>query len=172
MTSIMHIMMTGAIAVAAPAALPAPAPAQTVPHAAPVDPAATAAEIEALTRDHIAAFNARDAVRATSIDAPDYIGFFHGMPNTIGHAADLAVTREQVADPAVKLVVANEHVDVAQAGDMATWRCTYTYTYTYTDPATRRPRVELGNYIIGFMRQPDGRMKAAWGVVSDTPPAP
>ncbi len=170
MTSIRRIMMTGAMAIAAPIALSAPALAQTVPHAAPVDPATTAAEITALTRGHIAAFNARDAAGATSIDAADYVGFFHGMPNTIGHAADLTVTKEQVADPAMKLVIANEHVDVAQAGDMATWRCTY--HYTYTDPATRQPRVELGNYIIGFKRQPDGKMKAAWSVVSDTPPAP
>lgn len=165
-----HILITGAMAIAAPIALSAPARAQTASHAAPVDPAATAVEIEALTKGHIAAFNARDAVGATSIDAADYVGFFHGMPNTIGHAADLALTKEQVADPAMKLVIANEHVDVAQAGDMATWRCTY--AYTYTDPATKQPRVELGNYIIGFKRQPDGKMKAAWSVVSDTPPTP
>lgn len=164
------MMMTGAIAIAAPIALPAPALAQTVSRGTSVDPAATAAEIKALTKAHIAAFNARDAVGATSMDAADYVGFFHGMPNTIGHAADLALTRQQVADPAMTLVIANEHVDVARAGDMATWRCTY--RYTYTDPATRQPRVELGNYIIGFKRQPDGKMKAAWGVVSDTPPAP
>lgn len=166
MTSIRHIMMTGAMAIAAPIALATPATAQTVSH----DPAATAAEIKALTKDHIAAFNARDAVGATSIDAADYVGFFHGMANTIGHADDLAVTKEQVADPAMKLGIANEHIDVAQAGDMATWRCTY--RYTYTDPATKQPRVELGNYIIGFKRQPDGKMKAAWSVVSDTPPTP
>lgn len=170
MTSIKQIMMTGAMAVTVPIAPSAPALAQTVSHAAPVEPAAAAAEIEALTKAHIAVFNARDAVGATSIDTADYVGFFHGMPNTIGHAADLAATKEQVADPAVKLVIANEHVDVAQAGDMATWRCTY--AYTYTDATTKRPRVQFGNYIIGFMRQPDGRMKAAWSVVSDTPPTP
>lgn len=170
MKPIRHIMMTASIAIAAPIALSAPAMAQTVPQGAPADPAATAAEIKALTRNHIAAFNARDAVGATSIDTPDYVGFFHGAPNTIGHAVDLAATKEQVADPALKLVIANEHVDVAQAGDMATWRCTY--RYTYTDPATRQPRVELGNYIIGFKRQPNGKMKAAWSVVSDTPPTP
>ena len=148
-------------------ALSAPAMAQTV---SPVDPTAAAAEIKALAKDHIAAFNARDAVAATSMQTADYLGIFHGAPNTIGHAADLAITKEQVADPAMNLVIANEHVDVAQAGDMATWRCTY--RYTYTDRATKRPRVELGNYIIGFNRQPDGRMRAAWSVVSDTPPAP
>jgi hypothetical protein len=53
---------------------------------------------------------------------------------------------------------------------MAIWRCTY--RYTYTDPATKQVRVEFGNYIIGFMRQADGKMKAAWSVVSDMPPTP
>jgi len=124
----------------------------------------------AIAREHIAAFNARDAAKATSMQTADYIGFFHGMPNTVGHAADLAITKEQVADPAMKLVIANEYVDVSLAGDMATWRCTY--RYTYTDPATKQVRVELGNYIIGFKRQSDGKMKATWSVVSDTPPAP
>lgn len=169
MKPIGKIMVAGAILMVAPIALPASTTAQTVSRVAPVDPVATAAEIQALAKDHIAAFNARDAIGATAMQTSDYLGFFHGMPNTVGHAADLAITKEQVADPAMKLVIGNEHVDVAQAGDMATWRCTY--RYTYTDPATRQPRVELGNYIIGFKRQPDGRMKAAWSVVSDTPPA-
>src|SRR3569623_3273466 len=170
MKLIRHTLMTGAMGMAAPIVMSAPAPAQTVPHVAAVDPAATAAEIKALTRDHIAAFNARDADGATNMQTADYLGYFHGMPHTIGHAADLALTKTQVADPAMTLVVGNEHVDVAQAGDMATWRCTY--RYTYTDPATKQPRVELGNYIIGFRRQADGKMKAAWSVVSATPPTP
>lgn len=169
MTSIGNILAASAVAIAAPFAFSIPASAQAAPHLVPVDPARTTAEIMEIARDHIAAFNARDAVRATSTQTSDYISFFHGMPNTVGHAADLAITKEQVADPAMKLVIANEHVDASLAGDMATWRCTY--HYTYTDPATKQPRVELGNYIIGFKRQPDGKMKATWSVVSDTPPA-
>lgn len=165
-----HAMFLYATAIAAAVALPAPTLAQAVSLIAPVDPGTAAAEINAIAQAHIAAFNARDAAGATSMQTPDYIGFFHGMPNTIGHAADLAITKQQVADPAMKLVVANEHVDVAQAGDMAVWRCTY--RYTYTDAATAQARVELGNYIIGFKRQADGTMKAVWSLVSDTPPAP
>jgi ketosteroid isomerase-like protein len=170
MISIGKFLMTGAVATAVPVMLPAPALAQAASRLALVDPAATAAEIKSLVRDHIAAFNARDAVGATSMQTSNYLGFFHGAPNTVGHDADLAITKTQVADPAMKLVIANEYIDVAQAGDMATWRCTY--RYTYTDPATKQVRVELGNYIIGFKRQPDGKMKAAWSVVSDTPPNP
>ncbi|WP_419807350.1 YybH family protein [Sphingomonas sp.] len=170
MKLIAHMLMTGAMGIAVPIMLPIPAVAQTASRLVAADPAATAVEIKSLVRDHIAAFNARDAIGATSMQTSDYLGFFHGAPNTIGHDADLAVTKAQVADPAMKLVIANEYVDVAMAGDMATWRCTY--RYTYTDPATKQVRVEFGNYIIGFRRQPDGKMKAAWSVVSDTPPTP
>lgn len=167
---ITNIVTSAAVAIAVPIVGPAAAWAQTASNVAPVNPAAAAAEIKVIAKAHIAAFNARDAVAATAMQTPDYVGFFHGAPNTIGHAADLAITKEQVADPAMKLDIANEQVDVAQAGDMATWRCTY--RYTYTDPATKQARVEFGNYIIGFRRQSDGKMKAAWSVVSDTPPTP
>jgi ketosteroid isomerase-like protein len=170
MKSIKHVVAMGGLLAAAPILLFAPVGAQTVPTAPAADPAATAVEVRTLVKAHIAAFNARDAVGATSMQTADYVGIFHGMPNTVGHAADLAITKEQVADPAMTLVIGNEHLDVAKAGDMATWRATY--RYTYTDPATKQPRVELGNYVIGFMRQPDGKMKAAWSVVSDTPSAP
>lgn len=170
MRSIGAILMAGAVAIAGTATLSTPAAAQAAPPLVHVDPTKIKAEIMAIAQEHIAAFNARDAVKATRMQTADYIGFFHGMSNTVGHAADLAITREQVADPAMKLVIANEYVDVALAGDMATWRCTY--RYTYTDPATKQPRVELGNYIIGFKRQRDGKMEATWSVVSDTPPTP
>ncbi len=133
------------------------------------DSSATSAEVRALIKTHIDGFLARDPVKATSIDAPDFVGIFHGAPNTVGVAQDLSASKEMVADPALKLVVDNEHLDVAQSGDMATWRSTY--RYTYTDPKTNQPRVELGNFLIGFKRQSDGKMKAVWSVVSDTPPA-
>ncbi len=160
-------LLVGAVSAATSIALPMSAIARA-PRADAA--AATAAEVTDLVKDHIAAFNARNAIAATSIDTRDYVGIFHGIPNTIGHAADLALTKEQVADPAMTLVIGNEHLDVAKRGDMATFRCTY--RYTFTDAATKQPGVELGNYVIGFMRQPDGKMKAAWSVVSDTPAVP
>jgi ketosteroid isomerase-like protein len=117
----------------------------------------------------VAAFNAHDAEKAVSYDAPDYVGMFHGAPNVVGPEADLALTRQQVADPAAKVTVSNEDVSVAEAGDRALWRSTY--AYTYTDPKTKQPTTENGNWLIGWRKQADGSWKAAWGVVSDTGPA-
>ena len=117
----------------------------------------------------IAAFNAHDADRAVAYDAPDYIGMFHGTPNVVGVEADRALTKQQLADPAAKVTVSNEDVSVAAAGDRALWRAAY--AYTVTDPKTKRPTIENGNWLIGWRKQADGSWKEAWGVASDTGPA-
>lgn len=134
-----------------------------------VDTAAIAAAVRADVAGLVAAFNARDAAKAVSYDAPDYISMMHGQPNVVGAAADLIATQAQVADPNAKLVVSDEHVDVAAAGDQAVYRATY--AYTYTDPKTKVAVTEPGNWVLVFKTQPDGSRKIALGVISDTPPA-
>lgn len=134
-----------------------------------VDTAKVADAVLADVHQFVEQFNARDAEGAVSHDAPDYVGMFHGMPNVKGPAEDLVVTRQQVADPAVKVVVSDETVDVAASGDMAVYRATY--AYTFTDPTTQQPATENGNWLMGYGVQPDGSWKIAWGVVSDTGPA-
>ncbi len=126
-------------------------------------------EVKANMTEMVAAFSARDADKAVSWDAPDFVGMFHGAPNVIGKEGDLALTKQQVADPAMKFSVSDEKIDVAASGDMAVWRATY--SYTYTDPVTKTPKTEIGNWVVGWKRQADGTMKEAWGIVSDTPAA-
>ena len=138
--------------------------------AATADTSKIADMIKADTAQLVEHFNARDAEKAVSHDAPDYVGMFHGMPNVIGPAADLALTKLQVADPASKITVSDETVDVASAGDMAVYRASY--AYTATDPATKKPVTENGNWLLGYKPQADGSWKISWGVVSDTGPAP
>jgi ketosteroid isomerase-like protein len=92
---------------------------------------------------------------------------FHGMANAIGPAGDMAITKQQLADPAAKVVVSDESVDVAASGDLAVYRATY--AFTYTDPKTKTPTTEHGNWLIGYRRQADGALKVSWDVVSDTP---
>lgn len=140
------------------------------PDTAPVDTAKIADAVKANTAGLIAAFNAHDAEKAVSYDAPDYVGMFHGSPNVVGPEADLALTKQQVADPASKVTVSAEDVSVAAAGDRALWRATY--AYTFTDPKTKQPTTENGNWLIGWRKQEDGSWKEAWGVVSDTGAAP
>jgi len=136
------------------------------PAAPAVDTAKIAEAVKGQSAALVAAFNAHDAEKAVSFDAPDYIGMFHGIPNVVGPAADLELTKQQVADPAAKVAVSGEDVSVAAAGDRALWRATY--AYTFTDPKTKQPTTENGNWLIGWRKQEDGSWKAAWGVVSDT----
>lgn len=136
--------------------------------AAPADNTKVADAVKAQAAALTAAFNAHDAEKAVSFDAVDYVGMFHGMPNVVGPKADLVVTKQQAADGAAKISVSDEDVSVASGGDRALWRSTY--AFTYTDPQTKRPTTENGNWLIGWRKQADGSWKAAWSVVSDTGP--
>ena len=131
------------------------------------DSAKVGEEVKSNMTAMVAAFAARDADKAVSWDAADFVGMMHGMDNVTGPEADRALTREQVADPAMKFSVSDEVVDVAASGDLAVWRARY--SYSFTDPATKQPKTEVGNWVVGWKRQADGTMKEAWGVVSDTP---
>ena len=137
-----------------------------------VDTAKVAEAVKADMADLLVAFNAKDAAKAVGHDAPDYVGMMHGMANAVGPAGDLEVTKMQLSDPAAKIAVSDEKVDVAASGDMAVYRSTY--AYTYTDPKTKAPATEAGNWVVGY-KQVDGAWKMAWSVASDTsaaaPPA-
>lgn len=136
-----------------------------------VDNAKIADEIKADADQIVTGFNAHDAAKTVVFDAPDMVGMFHGLPNTIGPDQDLASTKQQLTDPAAKLAVSNETVDVAASGDMAVLRARY--DFTATDPKTKQPSTEHGNWIAGWRKQPDGGWKMAWSVISDVgaPPA-
>ncbi len=128
-------------------------------------------EISTAMAGTVAAINARDAEKAVAIDSDNFVGIFHDMENVRGKAADLALTKQQLGDPALKFEVANPEIDVSASGDMAVWRAAY--TYNFTDPKTKSLATERGNWIAVFRRQPDGTMKATLTVMSDTPsPAP
>jgi ketosteroid isomerase-like protein len=134
------------------------------------DPGKVAAAVKADVDLLVAEFNMHDAAKAVAHDAPGMVGMFHGTPNVVGPDQDLAQTKQQVADPLAKITVSNETVDVATSGDMAVYRATY--AYVSTDPKTKQPTTENGNWVVGYKTQPDGSWKVAWNVVSDTGPAP
>ena len=135
-----------------------------------VDTAKAAEAVKADLTQMVADFNAKDAAKAVAHDAPDYVGMFHGAPNVVGPEQDLAMTKMEMTDPAMKLVVSDQVVDVAASGDMAVVRSTY--AYTFTDPKTKAIGTQNGNWVVGYKSQPDGAWKIGWAVVSDTAPAP
>lgn len=132
-----------------------------------IDQAAIAEQIKADVRQTVAAFNARDADAAVSSNAPDFIQMFHGQANA-DNQANLANTRQQMSDPALKLTIEDEQAVVAEAGDMVFY--SNRYTYTFTDPSTNAPRKEIGNWVLIYRRQNDGTMKIFREIISDLPP--
>ena len=85
----------------------------------------------------------------------------------MGFEENLATVRQYVSDPAVHLQVADEEVDVADAGDMAVY--TATYDWEFTDPETGDVANEQGNWVMVFRRQEDGSLKIYREVISDIP---
>ena len=116
-----------------------------------------------------AAYNAHDAVKAASYDASDYVSMFHGFATAIGPAADIESMKQQFQDPAAKFDLTVDSVDVARSGEMAVVRSTY--VYHFTDPKTKGPASETGNWVAGLKRQPDGSLKLAWSIGADVPKA-
>ena len=155
-----------ALSAASLAACNKPAPATAVDTGKISD--AVKADVHQLVVD----FNAHDVDKAVSHDAPGMVGMFHGAPNVVGPEQDKALTTQQIAaSPNAAIAVSDESVDVAAAGDMAIYRATY--AFTATDPKTKAPMAEHGNWVVGYKPAADGSWKIAWNVISDTPaPAP
>ena len=137
------------------------------PASAGSDTAKIATAIKANEAVLIAAFNSCDAMKGISYDAPDVVSMFHGAPNVVGAAADMAEAKKGCLDKTQHVTAANETVDVAAAGDMAVYRSTY--VFTGTDPKTKKPTAEKGNYLVGWKKQPDGSWKIEWSIGSNMP---
>jgi ketosteroid isomerase-like protein len=114
----------------------------------------------------VAAYNAQDAQKAASYDAPDYVGVYHGTANTVGPAADEAGMKAQMAAAKVDWQLGQSTVTIAESGDMAVFEAPYTFTIRVPNaPVT----TEHGNWIAIFKRQDDGTMKLWRSIASDTP---
>jgi ketosteroid isomerase-like protein len=142
---------------------------QDYDRAAAADKQVITAEVKAAIRTQLDGYAAHDPVKAASIAADDMLGMFHGEPNLLGRDAVLGQIKAQMADPALKLEVSDETVDVAASGDMAVYHAIY--HFTFTNPATKQPAVEVGNWVAVFTRQPDGTMKMHKDMVLDMPVA-
>ncbi len=127
------------------------------------------AEVKAAIHTQVQAYVSRDEAKAAIVLAPDIKTFFHGEPNVVGMAAAKAAIQAQLALPDVKLEVSDETVDVAGSGELAIYHATY--RFSFTDPRTKKPFVEVGNWVAIFKRQPDGVMRLSTDIVADTPPA-
>ena len=119
----------------------------------------------------VAAYNAQDAHAAAAYDASDYVGVYHGQPNTIGPAADEASMKTQMASTHVAWALGDGKVPVAKAGDIGIFEAPYTFAIAMPDGTTTKER---GSWIAIFKRQEDGELKLWRSIASDiaSPPSP
>jgi ketosteroid isomerase-like protein len=128
-----------------------------------------AAAIKADAAQSEADFNAHNAAKLSSHDAPDVVGMYHGAPNVVGAVAALDRNQKSLAaGPSQHVTLANGSVDVAGSGEMAIYRSTY--VFTVVDPKTEKTVTESGNYLAGYKLQPDRSWKITWSVISDSAP--
>lgn len=132
--------------------------------AGPVDTAVIAETIKKDVAQLVAGINAHDAVKATAYDAPNIISMECGSPSTIGAEADREGFKMGFAhDPAWRVSLIDETVDVASSGDLAVYRG------TYHEESSRAglPMTHKTNFLAEFKRQNDGAWKIVWYSVSN-----
>jgi ketosteroid isomerase-like protein len=125
--------------------------------------AAIASAIKADVAEIVAGINTKDIAKATRFDAPDLISMESGREPSVGAKADhdgLLMTFKYA--PSWHLTLIDDSVDVAKAGDMATYRG------TYAEDSLRDgvPYTHKGNYVAGFRRDPDGMWRVHWSVIA------
>ena len=136
-------------------------------NAAKVDLAAEEQAIRAKESAWMAAYNKRDAKGLAGQYEDDAALAANGaalMTDAVGRGIFL---EGMAADPALNVDFASDRVIVAASGDLASSRGHY--TMTYTDPVTKQPKTEKGNYLTVYRTGADG----SWKAVEDfTTPGP
>jgi uncharacterized protein (TIGR02246 family) len=134
-----------------------------------VNKAAIEKSIEAVEKGMRKAANDKDAVAFAGNFATDAVMMTPGNPPKRGPDAIQAGMKDLLADPNFKIDFASDRVEVADAGDMAATRGSY--TLTMTNPVTKKAFEDKGSYVTVFKKQKDGAWKAILDCdVSELPP--
>jgi ketosteroid isomerase-like protein len=135
--------------------------------AAKVDVAAEEQAIRAKESAWLDAYNKHDA-KALAAQYEDGASLASNgaalMTDSVGRSIFLDA---MASDPALKVDFASDRIIVAASGELASSRGHY--SFTYTDPATKKPKTENGNYLTVYRKAADG----GWKAVEDfTTPGP
>ena len=134
-----------------------------------VDRAEVADTVRTVVTELVAAINAHDVEKVVQPRRAGHRRHVSRHAERGRTEEDKKTTAQLLADPAAHLRVTNETVDVAEAGDLAIYRATY--AFTMTDPRTKKPVVEPGNWVVALKPGSGGTWQVIWDVVSDTGPA-
>jgi uncharacterized protein (TIGR02246 family) len=115
------------------------------------------------------AANDKDAAAFAAYYITDAVMMTPGMPAMKGQDAVRAGMKDLLADPNFKIDFASDRVEVADSGEMAATRGSF--TMTVTNPATKKAMDDKGSYVTVFRKQKDGAWKAVLDIdVSELPP--
>jgi uncharacterized protein (TIGR02246 family) len=113
--------------------------------------------------------NDKDAAAFASNFVAGAVMMTPGKPPMNGQDAIRTAMTALLSDPNFKVDFASDKVEVADSGDMAATRGSY--TLTLTDPATQKAITDKGSYVTVFRKQKDGTWKAVLDCdVSEIPP--
>jgi uncharacterized protein (TIGR02246 family) len=132
------------------------------------------ADVKAITDTEVQANQAwasKDADKVMNFYADDALLMTPGADAVQGKDAIRAELKQMLADPAISLTFQSSKVDVAKSGDLG--YTAGTYKLTVTNPATKKPITDHGNYVTTFRKQADGSWKAVADIASSAvPPMP
>jgi ketosteroid isomerase-like protein len=169
MTMMTRKMLPALVAGAAAAAILSGC-SQQAAKADPAQKAAIADQIRAMEAGWVKEYANRDLNRAVAHYADDAMLMPAGMDRMSGPKAIRGGLTELTKDPNFQLTFAADRVEVAASGDLAYSRGTY--RMQMTDPKTKKPHVETGNYITTYKKQADGSWKAVDDMAAPGAPAP
>ena len=108
----------------------------------------------------IEAFASKNADRMVSAYSTDASLMFPNSPILLGEDLRAAI-KALAADPNFSIRFTTDKAEVAKSGEVGYTRGTY--TMTMSDPNTRKPLREKGEYVTIYARQADG----SWKMIED-----
>jgi ketosteroid isomerase-like protein len=152
-------------------ALVALASCDQAPSKAPAtDVAAVEKELRGIETQWNADYNSRNVDAIMGHYAEDAAIANPGAPLVAASDSRRAAITQFVSDPNLKISFASDRVQIAQSGDLAYTRGHF--TLQGSDPATKQPRTDTGNYLTVWKKQSDGIWKAVEDFITPGGPAP
>jgi uncharacterized protein (TIGR02246 family) len=114
------------------------------------------------------AFATKEPVKAAAFYADDAASMLPDTPLMTGKEAIIAGMKPELGDPNFSLVFAPTKVEIAKSGDIAYSQGTF--RYTTTDPKTKKPVGQAGNYVEVYKKQADGTWKVEEDIATEEMP--
>jgi ketosteroid isomerase-like protein len=140
------------------------------PQKAPAtDVAAVEKDLRAIEAQWNEDYNSRDVDAVMGHYAEDAAIANPGTQLAAASDSRRATITQFLSDPNLKISFESDRVQVAKSGDLAYTRGHF--TMQGTDPATKQPRTDTGNYLTVWKKQTDGSWKAVEDFVVPGGPA-